>query len=160
MNTISLLVAYSKNRVIGAQGTIPWKLSSERNRFKAICQNKKILMGRKSFEEIGHALPYCTIIIISTSMKDAPQGCLLASSLEEALKIAGDDKYQEILVAGGGQIYEQTLSLAKKIYATEIDIQIDGDVFFPKLGKDWKVVEEEEKKEGQTTYRYLTFVKD
>lgn len=159
MSSISLLVAYSKNRVIGAQGTIPWKLSSERNRFKAICQNKKILMGRKSFEEIGHALPYCTIIIISTTMKKAPQGCLLAPSLEEALKLAEDDKNPEILVAGGGQIYQETLPLADKIYATEIDITVEGDVFFPELEKDWKVVEKEEKKEGQTTYRYLTFVK-
>ncbi len=88
---LTILVAYSKNKVIGAQGTIPWKLPSERNRFKEICQGKKIIMGRKSFEEIGHGLTYCTIIIVSRTMKKCPEGCLLAGSFEEAVRLAEDD---------------------------------------------------------------------
>ena len=66
---LSLLVAYTKNkRVIGAQGKIPWKLSSERNRFKAICAGKYVIMGRKSYEEIGHPLSYCELVVVSRSL--------------------------------------------------------------------------------------------
>ena len=102
---LTILVAYSKNKVIGAQGTIPWKLPSERNRFKEICQGKKIIMGRKSFEEIGHGLPYCTIIIVSRTMKKCPEGCLLAESFEEAVKLAesdGDLDTEDVIDTGAG----------------------------------------------------------
>ena len=92
-----MLVAYTKNgRVIGNQGKIPWKLASERNRFKELTAGKSIIMGRTSFEEIGHALPYCTIIILSKTMRSVPSGCLLAHSLNKALKLCKN----EILIAG------------------------------------------------------------
>ena len=97
---ISLLVAYTKNkRVIGAQGKIPWKLSSERNRFKEICKNKYVIMGRKSFEEIGKPLPYCTLVIISherifKNLKTCP-------SLDAAIDFCKAQGQEEILRHAG-----------------------------------------------------------
>ena len=155
---ISLLVAYTKNkRVIGAQGKIPWKLSSERNRFKEICKNKYVIMGRKSFEEIGKPLPYCTLVIVSherifKNLKTCP-------SLNAAIEFCKAQGQEEILVAGGSTIYEQALPYADKIYATEIDADFDGDTFFPALDDSWHGTVEETHEENGITYTYTTFTK-
>lgn len=155
---ISILVAYDKNRVIGNHGKIPWSLSSERNRFKQICFNKKIIMGRKTFMEIGHALPYCTIIIVSKKMKSAPEGCILANSLENAFTFFPDDD-SEILVAGGQEIYTQVLPYTEKIYATEIDAFFPGDRFFPELSGNWTKRTEAMCQENDVHYSYVTYTR-
>ena len=153
---ISLLVAYTKNkRVIGAQGKIPWKLSSERNRFKEICRNKYVIMGRKSFEEIGKPLPYCTLVIVSherifKNLKTCP-------SLNAAIEFCKAQGQEEILVAGGATIYEQALPYADKIYATEIDADFDGDTFFPALDDSWHGTVEETHEEDGIKYKYITY---
>ena len=155
---LSLLVAYTKNkRVIGAQGKIPWKLSSERNRFKEICRNKYVIMGRKSFEEIGKPLPYCTLVIVSherifKNLRTCP-------SLDAAIEFCKAQGQEEILVAGGATIYEQALPYADKIYATEIDADFDGDTFFPALDDSWHGTAEETHEENGITYTYTTFTK-
>lgn len=178
---ISLLVAYTENkRVIGSGGRIPWNLPSERCRFKAICSGKKVIMGRKSFDEIGHALSYCTLVIVSKKMKEAPEGCLLASSFEKAVEFCTekdarwlslskpplnntgtlDESGEEILVAGGGEIYKIALPLAERIYATEIHADFDGDTFFPPLlESEWDCKKEESHSEPPITYDYLTFTR-
>ena len=147
---ISLLVAYTKNkRVIGAQGKIPWKLSSERNRFKQICAGKYVIMGRKSYEEIGKPLPYCKLVVVSSKTQ----------SLEDAINYCKSQNQEEILIAGGGTIYEQALPYANKIYATEIDADFEGDVFFPELGPEWIGAVEETHEENGIKYSYLTLQK-
>ena len=147
---ISLLVAYTKNkRVIGAQGKIPWKLSSERNRFKQICAGKYVIMGRKSYEEIGKPLPYCKLVIVSSKTQN----------LEDAINYCKSQGQEEILIAGGGTIYEQTLPYANKIYATEIDADFNGDVFFPKLGPEWTGTVDEVHEEDGISFKYITFEK-
>ena len=164
---ISLLVAYTKNkRVIGAQGKIPWKLSTERNRFKAICHGKYVIMGRKSYEEIGHPLPYCTLVVVSRgpSLRQAQdkQGsetpCYF-NSLDAAINYCKAQGQEEILIAGGGTIYEQALPYANKIYATEIEADFEGDVFFPELGTGWTGTEEETHEENGIVFRYITLQK-
>lgn len=161
---ISLLAAYTKkNRVIGKNGKIPWKLPSERNKFKHICNNKYVIMGRKTFEEIGKALPYCTIIIISTTIQNIPEGCLLEKSLENAISfIQSKQKSQEteILIAGGQSIYEQALPLANKIYATEIEKEFEGDRFFPKISNEWRLTSSEKKEELGISYKYVEYTKN
>lgn len=152
---LAILVAYSSNRVIGAQGVIPWRLPSERNRFKEICNGKKVIMGRKTFEEIGKALPYCTIVVVSKSLKTVPEGCLQTESLEEAIKMCSET--DEVLIAGGEEIYKQTLPYCKKIYATEILKEFNGDRFFPKLTDSWTKTIQSEKTENGITYRYVTY---
>ena len=162
---LSLLVAYTKNkRVIGAQGKIPWKLSSERNRFKEICKNKYVIMGRKSFEEIGKPLPYCTLVVVTRDSRVKPEndkgvGIITKTSLDAAIEFCKAQGQEEILVAGGGTIYEQALPYADKIYATEIDADFDGDTFFPALDDSWHGTVEETHEENGITYTYTTFTK-
>ena len=153
---VTMLVAYTKNgRVIGNQGKIPWKLASERDRCKELTAGKSIIMGRTSFEEIGHALPYCTIIILSKTMRSVPSGCLLAHSLNKALKLCKN----EILIAGGQEIYQQTINIATKVYATEIEADFDGDRFFPELQGNWKRTVEARKEEAGIKYEYVYYEK-
>ena len=155
---ISLLVAYTKNkRVIGAQGKIPWKLSSERNRFKQICAGKYVIMGRKSYEEIGKPLPYCKLVVVSSHPSTGSGTATF--SLNEALDFCKKSGQEEILIAGGGTIYEQTLPYANKIYATEIDANFEGDVFFPELGAEWVGTVEEVHEEDGIVYKYITFTR-
>ena len=155
---VSILVAYTnKNRIIGSEGKIPWNLPSERNRFKEITNNKYIIMGRKSFEEIGHALPYCTIIIVSKTLTTAPNNCLLYSSLEDAIAFTKDKG--EVLIAGGGEIYKQSLPFTSTIYATEIEAEYEGDVYFPKLEGLWDKKIEETKIENNIKYSYVTYTR-
>lgn len=168
--SVSLLVAYTKKgRVIGSDGKIPWNIPSERFRFKKLCNQKFIIMGRKSFDEIGHALSYCTIIIVSKSMKSAPEGCMLAESFEKAMEIAKASTAAqasgaaggEILIAGGEEIYRQALPFADKIYATEIHTEFAGNRFFPELDKSWHCTftELHTDEQSKITYEYKTFEK-
>lgn len=158
---VYLLAAYTKNkRIIGAQGKIPWELSSERTRFKQICAGRKVIMGRKSYEEIGRPLPYCTIIVVSKNLHKVPKGCLLAKSLEEAFDLCSDDNENSgILVAGGEQIYKEALPFADVIYATEIYCDFDGDTYFPEIDDKWIYQEEASCQEGSIKYKYVTYRK-
>ncbi len=164
---ISLLVAYTKNnRVIGAQGKIPWKLSSERNRFKVICRDKYVIMGRKSYEEIGKPLSYCTLIIVSRSLSNnmgslsLSKSLVVCTSLEDAINYCKSQNQEEILVAGGGSIYQQALPYADKIYATEIDADFEGDTFFPEIGPEWSGTMDEAHEENGIAFKYLTYIKN
>ena len=162
---LSLLVAYTKNkRVIGAQGKIPWKLSSERNRFKEICRNKFVIMGRKSFEEIGKPLSYCTLVVVTRDSRVKPEndkgvGIITKTSLDAAIDFCKAQGQEEILVAGGATIYEQALPYADKIYATEIDADFDGDTLFPALGPEWTCTVDETHEEDEVNYMYLTYIR-
>lgn len=154
---VTLLAAYTKDDyIIGSQGKIPWNLPGERIRFKAACRGKHVVMGRKTWEEIGHPLSYCTIIIVSSSLKSVPEGCLLARSFEEAVQISLE-KQGEVLVAGGQTLYEKALPLAAKICATEIDLKIKGDTFFPKPQGNWKKTLIEHKTENNISYDYVEY---
>ena len=94
-------------------------------------------MGRISFDEIGHALPYCTILIVSKSLKTAPEKFLLAQNLEQAFSFYDDD--EEVLVAGGGEIYHQLIEETSTIYATLIEENYEGDTFFPHIDfSEWQ----------------------
>jgi len=175
---ISILTAYTKNkRVIGAQGKIPWKLSSERNRFKEICRDKYVIMGRKSFEEIGKPLPYCKLVIVTRDSRVKPENdkgisendkgisendnnnLFFKKSLEEAIDFCKAQEQEEILIAGGGSIYAQALPYAHKIYATEIDADFEGDTFFPALDETWRNTLEETHEENGIKYSYLTYIR-
>ena len=112
-------------------------------------------MGRKSYDEIGHALPYCTIIIVSKTLKTAPEKCLLAQNLEQAFSFYGDD--EEVLVAGGGEIYHQLIEEASTIYATLIEESYEGDTFFPKIDfSEWQKSNLENHEENGIKYQYFT----
>ena len=140
---ISLIAAMGKNRVIGADNSIPWKLPQDMKRFKELTTGKPVVMGRKTFEAIGRMLPNRTNIIITRDRNYKAEGCVVVHSTEEALKAA--NKNQEFMIIGGAEIYKQFLPIANKMYLTFIDKNFEGDAYFPEYDKnEWKEVSREE----------------
>ncbi|MDG2013124.1 MAG: dihydrofolate reductase [Pirellulaceae bacterium] len=138
--TISLIVAFSENSVIGFEGDMPWRLSADLKRFKRLTMGHPMIMGRNTYESIGRLLPGRTTIILTRNGQYEVPGALLASDLEQALELASAD--EEIFVVGGGQVYQHALPLADRIYATRIHVELPGDTHFPKIDwEQWKLVE-------------------
>lgn len=157
MLSLSIIVAYTKNRVIGKDGVIPWSLANEKKRFKALTTGNVVIMGRKTFEEIGRPLPDRTTIVVSRSKEINFENCYTANSLEAALDICNQQfSDKEIFICGGAQLYKEALPLVSKMYITEIDTIIDGDTFFPEFdtGKFTRTLEAEFNEE--LPYRYFS----
>ena len=152
---ISLIVAVSKNNVIGNNGTIPWKISGEQKRFKELTTGKTIIMGRKSFQEIGRPLPNRRTIVISNTESIEADNCRTVKSLIKGLELVKVET--EVFVVGGGQVYKEALPLAEKIYITVIDKIIEGNVYFPQIDKEEFVITYEEKIDGEIPYTYYTY---
>jgi len=137
---ISLIVAVSANNVIGVDGDLPWHLSEDLKRFKAITMGKPMIMGRATFESIGKALPGRRSIVMTRRSNFVAEGCDVVSSAEEAIETAGD--VDEMMVIGGGAIYELFVPKADRIYLTRVQAEVDGDTFFPHIDMDeWRVTE-------------------
>ena len=140
---ISIIVAASTNNVIGNSGGLPWRLPEDLKRFKQITMGKPIIMGRATWDSIGRPLPGRQNIIITRQPAFSLEGCDVANSPEQALEIAGN--VDEVMIIGGGNIYEQFLERTDRIYLTRIDAEIEGDTFFLELNEaDWKEIEREE----------------
>ncbi|MBT6211041.1 MAG: type 3 dihydrofolate reductase [Woeseia sp.] len=140
---ISLIVAASNNNVIGLDGELPWHLSEDLKRFKVTTMGKPMIMGRATFASIGRTLPGRKSIVMSQQKAFVAEGCDVASSVEQAIACAGD--VDEIMVIGGGKIYELFLPIANRIYLTRVDAHIEGDTFFPTLDtKSWSTIESED----------------
>jgi dihydrofolate reductase (trimethoprim resistance protein) len=152
---ISLIVAVAKNNVIGYNGIIPWKIKGEQRRFKELTTGKTIVMGRKSFEEIGRPLPNRKTILISNTQNIATENCTTVKSLSEAFDLVKNS--DEVFVAGGGQVYKEAYPYADRIYITVIDKIIDGNVYFPTICEDDFVKIYEERIDGDVPYSYYTY---
>jgi len=140
---VSLIVAMATNRVIGREGNLPWHISEDLKHFKAVTMGKPIVMGRLTWESIGKPLPGRQNIVLTGQADYAAQGCTVVGSPAAALRAAGD--VEEVMIIGGGQIYELFLPAAQRIYLTRVDTEVDGDAFFPELVEDeWSVVSSEE----------------
>ena len=139
---ISLIVAASTNNVIGAAGDLPWRLSADLRRFKAITMGKPIVMGRKTYESIGRPLPGRQNIVITRQPAYSAEGCTVVASPNEAIEAAGDAA--EIMIIGGGHIYSAFLPMADRIYLTRVHAEIKGDTFLPRIREsDWRVESDE-----------------
>lgn len=131
---IGLIVARSKNNVIGRNGKIPWKIKGEQKQFRELTTGNVVIMGRKSYEEIGHPLPNRKNIIVSKSKNFTGENLITVGSLQEAIAIS---KGEDIYVSGGYRLFKEALPLVDKMYITEIDIIIEnGNVFFPEFESD------------------------
>ena len=129
---ISLIVARSKNNVIGKGGNIPWTIKGEQKYFRELTTGNVVIMGRKSYEEIGRPFPNRQNIIVSNNNNYQAENLITVKSLQEAIEKAGNDK--EIFIAGGYGLYKEALPLVDRMYITEVDITIeDGDTFFPEF---------------------------
>lgn len=135
---ISLVVAMDRTRAIGAGGTLPWHLPADLRHFRDITMGKPIIMGRRTHDSIGRALPGRRNIVVTRNRDwPVPKGCEAAHSLEEALTLAGDAA--EVMVIGGAALYRCALPLAQRIYLTEVHTEVGGDVHFPPLDpQEWR----------------------
>ena len=153
---IALIAAMTPERVIGKEGRIPWNIPGEQSRFKELTMGHIVVMGRRTYEEIGRPLPGRRTIVVSTTKNFDQPGCRTAGSLEEALALAaGEDVY----ISGGSRLYEEALPLADVLYLTEIEKKIEGDTYFPEFdagGYDKKI---EKRQDGEIPYTYVTYIR-
>ena len=137
---ISLIVAMDLNRVIGNDGDLPWRLSSDLKHFKKITMGKPIVMGRITHESIGRPLPGRENVVISRDKDYQTRDCTVLHSLECVYAKFHDT--DEIMIMGGAELYAQTLDKAKRIYLTEVHAKMKGDTYFPKFDREnWEEVE-------------------
>lgn len=159
MQKLSIIVAMSDNNVIGKDNTLPWHLPADLRHFKGLTMNHPIIMGRKTHESIGRALPGRKNIVITRDRNYKAEGCTIAHSLEDALQAAGDG---EVFIIGGATIYTLALPLADKLYLTRVHTTIpDGDTFFTFTSADWKETSQETHPATEDTpsYSFITYIK-
>lgn len=139
---VTLVVAAANNGVIGRAGGLPWRLPADLAHFKATTMGHHVIVGRKTWESIGRALPGRTWIVVTRDPAYRAEGAIVVGTLQAALdhaRAAGED---EAMIAGGGELYRHALPLADRIWLTRIDAEVDGDVTFPSLPKhEWLQLE-------------------
>jgi dihydrofolate reductase len=140
---VSIIAAMGRNRAIGRDGGLPWRLPADMKFFKNKTMGHHLVMGRRTWEELGSALPGRTNIVVSRDPAFAPAGAVVVRSLGDALwRASGDD---EVFVAGGAVIYQLALPAADRMYLTLIDEDFEADTFFPAFDEsDWELVQRED----------------
>lgn len=144
---VSLIVAKSKNNVIGNKGKLPWNISEDLKRFKELTTDNVVIMGRKTYESLpkkSKPLPNRINIIISRDENYTVPNCLVFNDIKTAIRKAGTNK--EVFIIGGGEIYKEGLNYADKLYITEVENDVVGDTYFPELSENWVEVKSEQKK--------------
>jgi dihydrofolate reductase len=133
-----IIVAVSRNGVIGRDGDMPWRLSTDLKRFKALSMGKPLVMGRKTFESVGSKpLPGRPHVIVSRNstitMPDVVTAATVDDAVEQARALARQTGADAICIVGGGEIYRQTLALADELHVTHVETDLDGDTHFPEI---------------------------
>ncbi|MBR4083700.1 MAG: dihydrofolate reductase [Lachnospiraceae bacterium] len=154
---IGLIVAYSKNRVIGKDGRIPWRIEGEQKRFRELTTGNVVIMGRKTYEEIGKPLPNRYTIVVSNTKKFEAENCTTVGTLKEALEIA--DKSKNVYISGGAELYKEAIDIVDKMFITEIDAEIEGDTFFSEFEEKDFHREVESHVDGEIPYTYVTYTR-
>jgi len=158
---ISTIVAVAKNNIIGKDNDIPWYLPADLKYFKKITSGHHIIMGRKCFQSIGRPLPNRTNVVLTRNPFFIASNCLVTDSMDEALRIAKENGETEAFIIGGGQIYDMTKDYWDRVYLTEVDLEVEGDIYFPALDlKEWNLVSETANKADEKNkhdYIFKTF---
>ena len=159
---VSAIVATAKNNVIGAKNDIPWYLPADLKYFKKVTINHHIIMGRKCFDSIGKPLPKRHNIIVTRDLFYIASNCIVVHSLEDALSLAEQNEEEEVFIIGGGQIYELSIPYLDRLYLTEVDLDIEGDVFFPQIDFSKWILKSEEPHQAdeKNAYNYTFKVFD
>jgi len=163
-NKISLIAACSLNQVIGINNQLPWSLPSDLKKFRELTLNKPIVMGRKTLESIGRILPKRRNIVLTRNQDFKFPGAEIFNNFQDVLNLQNPDNLEiiEIMVIGGAEIYEIFLPYASKIYLTEVNVNLNGDAFFPAFkSSDWCLTHSEfhdktlpENKDNQYDYEF------
>jgi len=142
---ISIIAALDKNRGIGKENIIPWHLPADLKRFKSITIGHHLILGRKTYQSIGKQLPGRQMIILSKDPDFQAEGCLVCSSLDEALQLAEGMGEKEVFLIGGGEIYREALPLGDRLYLSFVDTRAEVDTHFPDFDEsEWSVICEQE----------------
>ena len=160
---IVLLAAVANNGVIGRDNALPWRLSTDLKRFKALTLGKPVVMGRKTYLSIGKPLPERTNIVITRDKNFRAQGVMVANSVDAALDMARAEARRqdagEIMVIGGTEVFEQTMALADRLEITHVHAQPEGDVYFPAIDpKLWRETARSEQPAGPRDDASVSFV--
>lgn len=140
---VSLIVAMDNSGLIGRDGALPWRLSSDLKRFKSITMGKPVVMGRKTHESIGRPLPGRENVIITRNRNYTAAGCTVLHSMDSMYSRFRDEP--EIMIMGGSELYRQTLDQAQRIYLTEVHAECEGDTRFPEFDRSaWHETERED----------------
>jgi dihydrofolate reductase len=159
---LTIIAATSTNNALGKNNQLVWHLPEDFKRFKTITSGHYIIMGRKTFESFPKPLPNRTHVIITRNKNyQAPEGCLVVESLEDAIAIC--PKNEEVFVIGGGEIYQQSIHLVDKIEITKVHTTVDADTFFPEINEaEFEIVFEEhhaKDEKHQFDFTFLTYQK-
>jgi len=151
---VSFIVAMDRNRVIGRNGKLPWRLSADLKHFKAVTMGKPIIMGRKTHESIGRPLPGRENVVITNDRGYQAPGCTVLHSME--CVFAKFNNVDEILIMGGADLYRQLFDRAARIYLTEVHAELEGDTWFPEFDREsWAEIERQDfKADGKNEYDY------
>ncbi|MBW3599799.1 MAG: dihydrofolate reductase [Planctomycetes bacterium] len=155
--TLSLIAAVAENGVIGLDGDMPWRLPADLRRFRRVTMGKPVIMGRRTYESIGHMLPGRTMIVVTRQSNYDAGDATTAPSLEHALELTRDA--DEAFVIGGENLFRLALPLADRFYQTVVHATPEGDTFFPEWNQaEWRLVEEvhhpaDEKNSAACTFR-------
>jgi len=159
---ITIIAAIGKNGELGKNNDLVWHLPNDLKRFKEVTAGHHVIMGRKTYESLGSPLPKRTNIIITRNPNYTAEGCVIASSLKEAITLAkAEDPNPYIL--GGAQIYKQAIAIADVLDLTLVDAELDADVFFPNIDTSiWKEIERYDHfidEKHQYNYSFVTYKK-
>ncbi len=157
-----MIAAMANNRVIGLDNKMPWHLPADLQHFKKVTTGKPVVMGRKTFESIGRPLPGRRNIIITRNSQYSAQGIETVTTPEAALELVKAE--EEVMIIGGGNIYQQFLPNADRLYLTFIDLEVEGDTQFPdyQAVATWENVDEQSNKpdeKNQYSYKFVTLYK-
>ncbi len=152
----SIIAAIGNNRIIGKNNKLPWALPADMKHFRKITFQKPIIMGQKTFESIGRALPDRINIILTLDKNFRAPNCFIAYSIEEAIQIAKNQSTEEVMICGGVSVYKQFLPLTDRIYLTLIRGDFEGDAYFPEFDyNNWNEVERlDNSPDAQNPYPY------
>lgn len=157
---ISIIVAVGENREIGKQNKLLWDILEDRKRFRDLTWGHAVIWGRKTFESvlgyIGKAPSGRTNIIITRDRNYKYEGCIIANSLDVALRIAREKEKNEIFIGGGGEIYKLVLPLVDRLYLTTVKGRYEADAYFPDYSEFKKVLDKQERVSGGYQYTWLT----
>jgi dihydrofolate reductase len=159
MTSLSLIVAVSSNGVIGVNNTLPWHLSEDLKRFRALTTGHHIIMGRKTYESLNRLLPDRTTVIVTRNRGYQVPGAIITHSLDEAIACCKDDP--EAFLIGGAELYVEGLKLANKLYLTEIHAEYEGDAFLPAIDfTQWNEASRERHVSAQClSFSYVTYIR-
>lgn len=158
--SVTLIAALSRNGVIGRDNALPWRLPEDLRRFRALTLGKPVLMGRRTFESIGRALPGRDNLVLTRDAGFAAPDCRVFKRLDDALRAAGE---RELMVIGGAEIYAQTIAMATRMHLTLVDADVPGDTFFPRFDpREWEAIGEQQFAAGparELGFRFVDYLR-